>query len=213
VTRATGIDISALNHHIDWDRFLTIDFAAAKCVEGPRDGAPMLYDPAFARNWRAMREVYGNKLVRFAYCFGHPAYDPIAQADALTSVTREHGLQPGDHFWLDLEHYPGLTTPDGLPPREVARWSQRFCARVNANCPDHRCMVYVNPQTAGTGCTRGLGRWRLAVADWEVVKPRVPRPWRTWHIWQYSGRGVDRDVYRGTREELLDFARMPAYRR
>jgi GH25 family lysozyme M1 (1,4-beta-N-acetylmuramidase) len=213
VRNALGIDVSSVNGPIDWHAHRDIAFAAVKCIEGPHGRERMFYDPAFAENWHAMREVYANKLVRFAYCFAHPSHDPHEQADALTSVTQDHGLQPGDHFWLDLEHYPGLTTPDGMPAREVAAWARKFCERVNRNCPDHRCMVYCNPQTAEAGCCEGLGGWRLAVGDWEVPRPRVPRPWRTWHIWQYSGSGLDRDVYNGDRDSLLTFARMPANRR
>jgi lysozyme len=213
VSNATGIDVSDNNGTFDWSAHQGIDFAAAKCIEGPHNGEPMYFDPTFAVNWAAMKDSYENKLVRFAYCFFHPASDPVEQADTLTSTVREHGLQIGDHFWVDLEPYAGLATPDGLPPAEVARATKRFCERVNSNAPNCRCLVYVDRATAEAGCCEGLSRWRLALAEYEVAQPSVPRPWKTWHIWQKSDVGLDRDVYNGDKAALLEFARMPAHRR
>lgn len=212
---ATGIDVSNLQGpDFDWADYKDIDFAAAKCIEGPHDGEPMYFDPDFAENWGRMRDDYGNRLVRFAYCFFHPAADAIEQADALTSVTREHGLQFGDAFWLDLEPYAGLATPDGLPAGEVAEAARKFCARVNKNAGHVRCMTYLSPGTAEAGCAVGLDRWRLVVANYGVSAPTVPAPWKTWHIWQKSGtQPVDRDEYNGDRAALLDFVKMPKDRR
>jgi GH25 family lysozyme M1 (1,4-beta-N-acetylmuramidase) len=213
VSNATGIDVSNNNGVFDWSAHPDLDFAAAKCVEGPHDGEPMFFDPDFAANWAAMRHSYQNRLVRFAYCFFHPASDPIAQADALTSTVRKHGLQFGDSFWLDLEPYPGLATPDGLPPADVAAAARKFCKRVNSNAPKCRCMVYVDRALAEAGCCEGLDPWRLVLAEYGVSRPTVPAPWKTWHIWQKSGTILDRDVYNGDRAALLDFARMPQSRR
>ena len=213
MSNATGIDVSNNNGIFDWSAHPDIAFAAAKCVEGPHDGEAMFYDPTFADNWKAMRHAYGNKLVRYAYCFFHPASDPIAQADALTSTAREHGLQFGDGFWLDLEPYEGLATPDGLPAAEVAEAARKFCRRVNHNAPNCRVMVYCDRATAEAGCCAGLGRWRLVLAEYGVTKPTVPAPWETWHIWQKSGTVLDRDVYNGGKGALQDFMRVPTHRR
>lgn len=217
MSNATGIDVSDNNGQFDWSAYPDIAFAAAKVGEGPHDGEGFFFDPTFASNWHAMRQLYGNRLVRFAYWFGHPSGDPVEQADALTSIAREHGLQLGDGFWLDLEPYPGLATPDGMPAAEVASWARRFCARVNRNAPRLRCMTYCSPGTAEAGCCAGMDRWRLVVANYGVDRPTVPAPWKTWHIWQENPgtpeQPVDHDVYNGPREQLLDFVRMPADRR
>lgn len=216
MSNATGIDVSDNNGEFDWAAWPHIDFAMAKAIEGPHDGGGMFYDPQFARNWAAMRDGYGNKLVRVAYCFLHPAASIADQAHALTDVVRKEGLQPGDHFMVDLEPYAGLATPDGLPAAEVAARTREFCHLINVLNPDHRCLVYVNPATAREGCCAGVEPWRLFVADWDVTAPEVPAPWRTWHFWQYrSGANgePDLDAYNGDRAALLDFARMPAGRR
>ena len=199
---ATGIDVSNHQGEFDWHAHPHISFAGVKATEGTG-----FSDPDFPRNWQQMREVYSNKLVRIAYCFAHPGEDMHAQADTLVAHVREHGLQDGDHFAIDLE------VNDGLPPAEVARFGAAFSARVNRLAPGHRCLSYTFVSFAEAGNCARQGPWRLWIADYGVAAPKVPPPWQRWHIWQSSGSGLDYDVFNGTREQLLDFARMPHDRR
>ena len=228
-----GIDVSNNNGEFDWAEWPAIDFAAAKAIEGPHDGQGMFHDGQFARNWRLMKDVYDNKLVRIAYCFAHYTGGEAGmdeQARTITEVVKDNGLQPGDHYAVDVEPYAGLNTPDGLPGADVARLTRRFCEQVNKLNPDHRCLVYAGNNMADEGCTAGLWPWRLWVPDYNpaltVPEPWASRPWKqnnpnrkAFAIWQFEpgsntdAGDPDKNVFDGDKAALLDFARMPAYRR
>jgi lysozyme len=197
---AQGLDVSRYQGDFDWRGHPDISFAAAKCYEA---GAGE--DKQFADNWADMWTTFGGKLVRFAYVYAHPDYSPVIQAETFVQLTRDHGLQLGDHFIMDLE------TAEGCRPEQVNKWARVFSRRVNDLAPDHRCLSYTNPGFCVNGI--GWGDWPLFIADYGVAEPAVPAPWKAWRFWQKSASGLDLDVFAGDREALLTFARMPADRR
>jgi lysozyme len=204
-----GIDVSNNNGLFYWPAWAgRISFAMAKATEGPHNGLGTYYDTQFARNWQQMWDLNGaGKLVRFAYCFGHPSEDPLSQADALTTTVRQQGLKPGDHFVLDLED------TDGLPPEQVSAWATAFCHRINSANPEHRVLVYTYVSFAAAGNCAGLEPWHLWIANYGVETPSIPAPWSEWTLWQTTGTGIDRDEFNGDQGQLLEFARFPASRR
>lgn len=203
MTGVQGIDVSNNNGTLDWTPWRDqISFAMMKASEGVG-----FIDSQFGRNWNQAWRISGGKMVRVAYHFGHPGQDPVHQADILTTQARKHGLKPGDHYALDLE------VTDGQSPDHVAAWAQKFAHRINHVNPGHRCLIYTYPAFAEAGNCAGLEPWFLWIANYGVAAPAVPAPWHEWKFWQYQGTGIDRDMWNGTEQELLDFMRMPAWRR
>ena len=197
MSNARGLDVSSWQGAFDWRGHPDITFAAAKCYEA---GAGE--DPQFARNWSDMWTTFSGKIPRIAYCFGHPGDSAVTQADVLVQLTRDHGLQAGDHLALDLEVTDGISVP------EVVSWARVFSRRVNDLTPGHHCFSYTFADFAAP-----WGRWPLWVADWDVAGPRVPPPWKRWRLWQSAVRGTDLDQYNGDKAAMLDWMLMPADRR
>jgi lysozyme len=197
MSNAQGLDVSVWNGSFDWRGHPDISFAAAKCYEA---GAGE--DPMFAANWSDAWTTFGGKIVRISYGFGHPGDSVTAQATTLVQLTRDHGLQLGDHFCLDLE------VTDGVAPAEVVQWARAYSHLVNKLAPEHRCFGYTFSDFAAP-----WGTWPLFIANTGVSEPKVPLPWTRWWVWQYSQRGLDLDVFAGNKEELLAFCRMPSDRR
>lgn len=202
MTNAQGLDVSRWNGAFDWRGHPSIAFAAAKASEHTAA------DPDFAANWADMKTTFDNKIVRIAYCYAHPGDAMAPQADYLVQLVKDHGLQPGDHFALDMEAGQGQATPDNVAVPEVRAWARAFSRRVNVAAPEHRCFGYCSADAGW-----GWGLWPAWTADWGVSSPRVASPWTRWWIWQKSADGTDLDEFAGDRGKLLDFCRMPGDRR
>lgn len=196
MSNAQGLDVSTWQGAFDWRGHPLISFAGAKACEHN------VTDPQFARNWADMKDSFGNKLVRIAYCFAHPGEAMAPQADTLVQLVRDHGLQQGDHFALDLE------VTDGCKPAEVVAFAREFSHRVNKAAPAHRCFGYTFTDFAAP-----WGLWPAWIADYGTTTARVPPPWTTWWLWQFRGSPLDLDQFNGDKERLLNFARMPGDRR
>ena len=203
-----GIDISEDQGDFDWEAWKgRIGFAAIRATSWTSETS-FEADPQFARNWAQAYDAFGGKLVRIAYHYTRPGVSPAAvQARDFVSLVRDHGLEQGDHFMADFEN------ADGEPVPYVAGWSYTFCHSVNTEAPYHRVFPYFDQSWAAEGYAAALTHWHPWIAQYDVTRPAIPAGWKTWAFWQYSGTGLDRDVYNGSQEALLDFARMPEKRR
>ena len=197
MSNAQGVDVSRWQGNFDWRGHPDIAFAGAKCYEA---GAGE--DPMFAANWHDMWTTFGGRVVRIAYCFFHPGDSVAAQATTFVQLTRDHGLQLGDHFACDGE------VTDGLPAPQVKAACRAFSHLVNKAAPEHRCIAYTFRDFGAP-----WGTWPLWLASPGDMNPAVPAPWKRWWFLQYSQTGLDLDEFAGDRERLLGFARMPADRR
>ncbi len=91
---------------------------------------------------------------------------------------------------LDLE------TTDGLGPAAVSAWAVKVMAGL-AKALKRKPILYTFLSFAEEGNTKGLGKYPLWISDPSSPEghPRVPAPWKTWAIHQYSTSGaIDRDV-------------------
>ena len=149
--QCAGIDVSHWQGAFDWRGHPDITFAAASAQGRRRE------DPQFARTGRTWT-TFSGKMPRIAYCFGHPGDSAVTQADVLVQLTRDHGLQAGDHLALDLEVTDGISVP------EVVSWARVFSRRVNDLTPGHRCFSYTFADF-----TAPWGRVAAVVADWGVA--------------------------------------------
>jgi lysozyme len=96
-------------------------------------------------------------------------------------------------------------------PAVVAACMLAFCREV-ADSTGRLPILYSYPSfLEGLPLAAEMADYPLWIAHYKVTKPRVPRPWKDWLLWQYDGdggerlpSGVDADFncYRGTKEQL-----------
>jgi GH25 family lysozyme M1 (1,4-beta-N-acetylmuramidase) len=115
-----GQDVSNYQPRHDWATS-GADFGIVKASEG------LDYkDPTFARHWK---ELDKHKVVRGAYHFGHPANDPVAEADYFLAAVNGQPAKPGDLLALDLE------TSDGQSTAHVNAWASSRCSTAASPSP------------------------------------------------------------------------------
>ena len=182
----SGCDISAYQTSIPAGK----DFEILKATEG------LTYDDApFRARWATLAET---GTLRGAYHFARTGNDPVAEADHFLRVVQAAGLRPGDLLVLDHE-------TRGSSPSHDAAWALRWCVLVES-VTKVRPLVYTYLSFAQEGRCAGLGRYPLWIADPSrpAGDPRVPTPWSSWVLHQYSETGgIDHDVFNGGRADWL----------
>lgn len=163
-----------------------ISWAAVKITE-LEPGGVRYVNPDAAADWTYLHQAGKG---RIAYLFGHPSVDPAATADFFVSELTPLGLQDGDGISLDLE------VSDGLGPAQVDAWAAAVLAGLKKRL-GRPPVVYTFISFAQEGNCAHLGGYPLWIADPSrpAAQPRVPAPWKTWTIHQYSITSpIDRDV-------------------
>jgi lysozyme len=162
-----------------------ISWAAVKFTELSAGGAYV--NPDAAADWAWLR---GTGKGRLGYVFAHP---DVSAANTAALFIREAGLlgmDDGDGIALDLEVTGGRT------PAEVAAWSADVLELLEHEFSRRpACYTFLNFAAAGN-CA-GLERFPLWISDPSspAGHPRVPAPWETFALHQYSTAGsLDRDL-------------------
>jgi lysozyme len=196
-----GIDVSHWQSTVNWAAVAAanIKFAFCKATEHTS-----YVDDQFANNWLGMKN---NGIVRGAYHFGRPSYDPIKQARHFYNTVRPtSGDMP---LVLDLE------ATDSLAPSVVKLWTQRFCQelkRKQGRPPIIYTGFYFWRDSAGNSPNNYDSL--LWMPRWGTTSPfPLPGAWGNWTFWQYSATGsvaginpVDRDQFNGDLPALLSIA-------
>jgi len=187
-----GHDVSNHEPQHDWATS-GADFGIVKATEGLD-----FVDRTFARHWREMDR---HDVARGAYHFGHPANDPVAEADFFLSVVNKQPAKRGDLLALDLE------TSDGMSTAHVNAWARTWLERVKAKT-GVTPLIYSGWYFADQ-YGEGLGGYPLWVAHYGKPKGAVTPPahWRSWTIHQYSDTPVDQNVSELSVEELRALGR------
>jgi hypothetical protein len=163
-----------------------ISWAAVKLTELGASGSRYV-NPDAAADWAYLKQ---NGKGRIAYLYGHPSTSAATTVSFFAAEARKLGLGDRDGVALDLE------VTDGRTAAQVARWAvsvQEGLSRTLHRTP----VLYTFLSFAEGGNCAGLGRYPLWIADPSSAegRPRVPGPWRTWAIHQYSqSNNLDRDV-------------------
>ncbi len=198
-----GVDVSRWQHpygggDLDWSAVAASgqDFAVVKVTENG------YVNPYFASDVKAAHDA---GLVVGGYAFARPAASAIAQADAFT---RTMGTLPTPSLppVLDLED------DGGLSPSALVAWTHAFLDRVQANT-GRIPMIYSGPSfwASAMGGDDGFTGYPLWEAHYtSAAAPAAMGGWPTYTLWQYTSSGsvpgiygsVDRDRFRGTREQL-----------
>jgi lysozyme len=187
-----GEDVSHYEPDHDWAAS-PAQFGIIKATEGLH-----FRDASFARHWA---ELDKKGIVRGAYHYGHPANDPVAEADYFLAMMDEHSAKSGDLLVLDLE------TTDGKPVAHVNAWAKAWLAHVKAKT-GITPLFYSGWNFANT-YGRGLAEYPLWVAHYSQPKGTVTAPadWTDWTIHQYSENPVDQNVSRLTPDQLRALGR------
>ena len=95
----------------------------------------------------------------------------------------------------------------------VAEFARVWCEAVT-EWTGVRPFIYTYFSFADKGNCEGLDRYPLWIAAPGRPKgdPDVPGPWRDWTIHQYSHTPIDKNVFDGTRAELIRHGKRPAHR-
>lgn len=198
MTVTYGVDLYEYNN---WFADGSVEFMVLKAYEYRQDsefGVPTVQYPNSQNRWaRAKRE--GRK--RGAYCFGHPALSPNAQADNFSKVLEQNKFNPdADSAWLDIE------VTDGASPAAVATWSETFCSRVDHNLGTI-CGVYSYISFIKDGNLNHSGHRRLWLAAPGYVAGSIGSlfplgPWNHWFLHQYLTTSIDWDAFHGNTAQL-----------
>jgi lysozyme len=187
-----GQDVSNYQPNHDWNAS-PAQFGIIKATEGLS-----FRDHAFARHWQ---ELDAKGIVRGAYHYGHPANDPVAEAEHFLSMVNSQPAKPGDLLVLDLE------TTDGRSVAEVNSWAKTWLSHVKAKTGTTP-MFYSGWNFADT-YGKGLAEYPLWVAHYSKAKGTVspPADWKSWAIHQYSDSPVDQNVSPLTPDQLRALGR------
>jgi lysozyme len=214
-----GIDVSDVQGFINWEK---VKAAGIKYVFCKSSQGTSFVAKSFKRNWSAIKSA---GFVRGAYHFCRTENDPAAEAKHF--VTTVGALEPEDMLVLDIEDEHSV-----LAPEQFINWTLTFLTTVE-ELTGVIPIVYTGgpyfdkhggkPSEANV---KALLRYPLWLAAYTKTPDKyVPYVWKSvgWTIWQRSGdqcaKGdtvlhvpginvvVDRNQYRGTVEELREFAK------
>jgi GH25 family lysozyme M1 (1,4-beta-N-acetylmuramidase) len=192
-----GIDVSHWQGVINWGQVAAagIRFSFMKATEHTT-----FVDSRFSFNWAQSK---ANGILRGAYHYGRPGFDPVAQARHFYNVVRP---TTGDlPCCLDIE------ADDGLAPGVVKNWIQRFCQEIRRKMgrpPVIYTGFYFWRDEAGNSPNNY--DTRLWMARWSTTPYPLPIAWSDWTFWQYTSTGsvpgingnVDRDQFNGSLSAL-----------
>lgn len=220
--RVWGCDVSFYQDENETAR--GIDFNKMK-AEGAefvfiRAGQATWIDPDFAVNWGAAKEA---GLLRGAYWFLDARYSANTQATLFKNLLTDPGeLRPVVDYECELpmviKDKRGKTKT--VPAYNTIIQLNGFLATLNWPV---KPMIYTGYWYWTDHGSRDAmwADYPLWIANYDIAKPNIPAPWKTWIFWQFTeagpGRvlgaesnGIDLDYFNGTEAELLKYANKPA---
>ena len=198
-----GIDVSNFNAGTDWKAVARTGrgFGIVKATEGLSLGNRL-----FAADWPAIKAA---GLVRGAYHFFRADRDPVAQANFFIKTVGRLGA--GDLApIMDWEVMSARTPAENIAA--ALAWLNTVEAATKRVPIIYTSAAFFD----GLGNPKVFARYPLFVANYEKECPRVPAPWTTWSLWQYTATGtvpgvagaaVDQDLFNGSFAQLNSFAR------
>ena len=158
-------------------------------------------DPTFAARWGALAAI---GMIRGAYHFFRASVDPEAQAEHFLRVV-------GPINNNDLPLILDWEISDGVDITTQRVRAQVFLDKVKAST-GRLPMIYGGPYfLQGLNLQSSFDQYPLWVAHYHTDVPKIPRPWSTCALWQFSDeslglvKGVntcDRSWFEGTRDDL-----------
>lgn len=194
---AEGIDVSAYQPTVDWNRVLGsgASFAFIKATEGTG-----IIDRSFVDHWTRAK---ASGILRGAYHFFRPAQDAAAQAHHFLDQLLDPGELPPT---LDVE------VADNIPLARIQDGVNAFVDIVAASLA--RPIIYTSPGFWNPMPARAdiVSKTDLWVANWLVHAPMACKGYTSWTFWQYANAAtvpgipgalnVDANRFNGTVAEL-----------
>jgi lysozyme len=201
-----GIDVSKWQNVIDWTNLdPSVEFAIARAAYGIEQ------DKRFKDYWTGMRD---SKVIRGVYQYVTASTTGANQALAMCRIIKEAG-------GLDKDDLPPVIDVEFDP--EVKKWPKdrrlplvtQWC-KVIRNELGRVPIVYTGPYYWQDTVTIEPMPYPLWISHYDTFAPLVPDSWPVWTIWQYTSNGkakgidgaVDRNVFDGSKEDLLWLTRM-----
>jgi GH25 family lysozyme M1 (1,4-beta-N-acetylmuramidase) len=180
-----GVDVASYQGTPDWAAVAAAGCSVAITKVTEDEGYT---NPTFGHNWRGIK---ANGIIRGAYHFARPDGPQDARTEAEYFVSRvalAGGFEAGDLAVLDIESGSG----------DLGPWAVRFCSRVT-ELVGVRPLVYTGAWFSdphGFGDDTELAGYPLWLAEYPGAEPppgarptRIPAPWSSAVLWQYSSSG------------------------
>jgi len=188
-----GFDVSSYQSFSDFGPLADLGnkFCFIKANESGRE------DAYFRAHWDGAKAA---GLLRGAYCFFHPAQDPSAQADMLSTLVGQLGQG-------DLPCVIDLETMDGEGRQLVDPKLKAALDEIEAKT-GKTPILYVGPYFAeALSLDASFTNYPIWLAEYGPKCPLVPAPWNVWTFWQWSAsNGLDKNVFNGPLTQLQKFA-------
>jgi len=202
-----GLDVSHFQGKANWSQIEKdgIHFTYAKATQGQG-----YTDPMFQTNLHTMR---ASKLYAGAYHFYVSDDDPVKQAhNFLKSL-------PELKTW-DMAPMLNLEQGGWIVGTDIATFQAnvKIWLKIIEDELGMKPIIYTNNPFAKAYLQGDdFSQYDLWLAEYGVQTPSVPKPWRSWKIWQRAERGtyqglsggenVDHDLFIGTHVELLNLVK------
>lgn len=179
-----------------------------------RAGQNLWKDTEFAESWQAAK----GKLLRGSYWFYDSRADPKKQAQLYISCFPNGDMGELPLFCDFEDNYGG----------SFGTWKNwfDFIEELKRLAPNKKIGIYTGyyywverTQSATPQQLAYFAQYPLWVANYGVSNPRIPKPWATWTLWQYtdSGNGalygaesgnIDLNYFNGDASAFAEFAKV-----
>jgi GH25 family lysozyme M1 (1,4-beta-N-acetylmuramidase) len=210
-----GIDVSRWQGDINWTAVKNagVEFAFCKATEGVD-----FVDIKFLQNMNnaSAAGVYIGPyhFARINSNVSNPL-DAVSEAHDFVDAIEPFYQTPGKFLRpvIDVENYADKGSLEATRTY-LSQWVRDFAGVVEARL-GLEPIIYTSASYTNNLIEPDLVQYPLWLASWTATPPSVPNPlhngvWDDWTFWQYTDSGsvpgiagaVDRDVYRGTREQF-----------
>lgn len=199
-----GIDVSAWQGEIDWDRVAAagVKFAVIRAADSTGTA-----DRFFAQNWSGAGRV---GILRGVYQYFRPSRPAVEQARHMIDILRTQG------GGFELPPVIDVEEDDGLPPEAiqaaVRQWIDHVEAELGVMPIIYTGFYFWRDEVGGTTQFNNYPLWHAQYTG--AACPRIADAWPTWLYWQYSSTGrvegidgnVDMNRFNGSEAELRAYS-------
>jgi len=195
-----GVDVSEHNGRIDWRKAKKtgIGFVYVRASHAETT------DAMFKANWDSLEAV---QIPKGAYHYYYPNNKSNEQASQFIKTLGNDSTQLTPMLDLEGDHSNNIGKMDvALYQSEVLNWLNLVEKKYGK-----KPIIYSSPSFASQYLQdSSFAAYPLWIANHDVSKPKVPKSWTDYLIWQYSASdsldgangAVDHDILNGTIEDL-----------
>ncbi len=197
-----GADVSAWQESFNWkaQKNSGMDFGFARVSHGLG-----YIDSYFPSNWKKMKAA---GILRGAYQYFDPGQSATKQAELMVKKVGKLGKG-------DLPCVIDVEMTGGQSPSTIAKKVKTWLNIVEKGT-GKKPIIYTGAYFWQDNVkSTGFGGYKLWIAAYGPSCPSLPSGWKNWTFWQYcdgqkqyckNGQGFDRDVFNGSKAELLKLA-------